>query len=130
MKYIVLLFAIILSSCAPNLPQNPFPWMESWGQNDCLPTAICFKQALGTACAWSHVICYTYKDAANKGQLTGHAIVAYMYPTGQNQLWTYDYMGSYRVRAYLTDPIVIAQLAEIERGRPMNTVTQAEFVDK
>ena len=135
MKYIALtiyliLLIILLNSCASNLPKNPHPWMELIGQNDCLPTAISFKEALAKSCKWDHVIVYQYNNAYANNRPEGHAIVAYMYPIGKNQLWTYDYMGSYRIRAYLDDPIVIAQLAEIQRGRPLNKVTSAEFIDK
>jgi hypothetical protein len=50
-----------------------------------------------------------------------------MYPKGKNQLWTYDYWGSYRVRAYKEDPIDIAQKAVNARNEDRN-VTSASFL--
>jgi hypothetical protein len=47
----------------------------------------------------------------------GHAITAYLYPPGANQLWTYDYEGSWRTRAFWDDPLSIAEAAERLRSR-------------
>jgi hypothetical protein len=51
-----------------------------------------------------------------------------MYPVGQNKLWTYDYQGSTRVRAKIDDPLMMAQLSEVARGRLYNQVSSAEFL--
>jgi hypothetical protein len=129
MKAFLSLLLLFTVSCS-TMPKQPNKWME-WQVNGCLPTAISFKQALEKPCKWSHVIVYQYNDNhSNGGKPMAHAIVAFMYPVGKNQLWTYDYMGSYRIHAYLDDPKVIAQCAEIQRGRAENLVTSAEFLDK
>ena len=111
------------------MPQNPQKWMEWHGANDCLPTAIAFKEGLkASKCKWSKVVVYGYIDAVDS-KPKGHAIVAFMYPIGKNQLWVYDYMGSYRTRAYIDDPLTIAKLAETQRGRSKNVVHYAEFLE-
>lgn len=106
-------------------PINPEKWMER-EKNACLPTAIAFKEGLNKYGVWSEVVRYSYKN--EKGKRVGHAIVAYLYPTGKNQLWTYDYEGSWRTRAYVDNPIQISQQAENIRGRWENTVDYAEFL--
>ena len=127
-KLLILLTSILLVSCS-SMPQNPQKWMEWHGANDCLPTAIAFKEGLkASKCKWSKVVVYGYVDAVDS-KAKGHAIVAFMYPIGKNQLWVYDYMGSYRTRAYIDDPLTIAQLAETQRGRSKNIVHYAEFLE-
>jgi hypothetical protein len=111
------------------MPQNPQRWMEWEGANNCLPTAIAFKEGLkASKCKWSKVVVYGYVDDTDK-KSKGHAVVAFMYPIGKNQLWVYDYMGSYRTRAYINDPLTIAKLAETQRGRSKNIVYYAEFIE-
>jgi hypothetical protein len=127
-KILLLLLTVACVSCS-TLPSNPQKWMEWQGANNCLPTAIAFREGLKSSkCKWSKVVVYGYLDHAT-GKPMGHAIVAFMYPIGKNQLWTYDAMGSYRVRAYIDDPKTIAQLAETQRGRQSNTVSYAEFLE-
>lgn len=118
-----LLGCALLTSCAT--PSNPEYWMET-KRNACLPTAIAFREGLRKYDVWSEVVVYKWLDQKDK-KMKGHAIVAYMYPKGQNQLWTYDFLGSYRVRAFKDDPVTIAQKATDARqeGR---YVTSAEFV--
>lgn len=128
MKYLLSLLLLFTVSCS-TMPQNPQKWMEWHGANDCVPTAIAFKEGLkASKCKWSKVVVYRYIDATDNKE-KGHAIVAFMYPIGKNQLWTYDFMGSYRVRAYIDDSKTIGQLAEIQRGRPLNLVVNAEFLE-
>lgn len=130
MKKLLLLFLAIACVSCSTLPTNPQKWMEWHGANDCLPTAIAFREGLKESkCKWSKVVVYGYTDAADNNKPKGHAVVAFMYPIGKNQLWVYDYMGSYRTRAYINDPKTIAQLAEIQRGRPLNVVSYAEFLE-
>ncbi len=105
-------------------PTNPEQWMAR-EKNACLPTAIAFKAGLDRQGIWSEVVRYSYKN--NKNKLTGHAIVAYLYPPGKNQLWTYDYEGSWRTRAFITNPYQIATEAEKVRARD-TTVMFAEFL--
>jgi hypothetical protein len=93
----------------------------------CLPTAIAFKEGLKNQAVWSEVLLYEYADPIS-GKTLGHAVTAYMYPVGQNQLWTYDHEGSTRIRAYITDIEEIAQQTENMRGRPHHRVTKAELL--
>lgn len=120
---------IIILSCfccgCESVPTNPESWMEM-KKNACLPTAISFKEGLKKYDIWSEVVIYSWLDVKEK-KLKGHAITAYMYPKGKNQLWTYDYWGSYRVRAYKEDPIDIAQKAVNARNEDRN-VTSASFL--
>jgi len=129
MKIKLLALLLLLSVSCSTMPTNPQKWMEWHGANDCLPTAIAFREGLKQSkCKWSKVVVYGYVDASD-GKSKGHAVVAFMYPIGKNQLWTYDAMGSYRTRAYIDDVKTIAQLAEIQRGRPLNIVSYAEFLE-
>jgi len=79
-------------------------------RNACLPTAIAFREGLRKYDVWSEVLRYEWLDNETK-KPKGHAIVAYMYPKGKNQLWTYDAWGSYRVRAFKDNPLQIAKEA-------------------
>jgi hypothetical protein len=119
-----LMFCLLLAGCVT--PSNPEAWMER-EKNACLPTAIAFREGLKKYQVWSEVVAYQYWDT-QKQKRSGHAIVAYLYPPGKNQLWTYDYLGSYRVRAFINDPLTISQIAENLRGRPYNRVDYAEFL--
>jgi hypothetical protein len=79
-------------------------------KNACLPTAIAFREGLQKYDVWSEVLRYEWIDKKTLKQ-NGHAIVVYMYPKGQNKLWTYDFWGSYRVRAFKDNPLQIAKEA-------------------
>jgi hypothetical protein len=76
---------------------------------------------------WSEVVIYSWIDMKEK-KLVSHAIVAYMYPIGKNQLWTYDYLGSYRVRSFKNNPVDIAQKATNAR-QENRYVTSAYFLE-
>ena len=121
--FLAIIVSFLLTSCAT--PSNPESWMET-KRNACLPTAIAFREGLRKYDVWSEVVIYHWFDKKDK-KMKGHAIVAYMYPPGKNQLWTYDFWGSYRVRSFKDDPVDIAQNATNARqeGR---YVTFAEFV--
>lgn len=110
---IIILICFLLVSCQ-TVPTNPEFWMEK-EINACLPTAIIFKQSLNKYKIWSEVFRYSWKDK-NTGKLKGHAMVAYLYPPGKNQLFTYDAMGSYRTYAYTNNIENIAQYAHNIRG--------------
>lgn len=128
-KWLITLLLVIACTSCSSMPSNPQKWMEWQGANNCLPTAIAFKEGLkASKCKWSKVVVYGYTDAADN-KPKGHAVVAFMYPIGKNQLWVYDHMGSYRTRAYINDALTIAQLAETQRGRAKNTVHYAEFLE-
>lgn len=123
-KILLLIVTCLLTSCALT-PSNPENWMEM-KQNACLPTAIAFREGLKKYDVWSEVIIYSWLD--QKTQKTkGHAITAYLYPKAKNQLWTYDYLGSYRVRSFINDPVDIAQKAVNARGEN-RYVTSANFL--
>jgi len=124
MKILLILASVLLIGCQ-STPKNSEQWMTR-EKNACLPTAIAFREGLRKYNVWSEVVRYTYKN--EKGKWVGHAIVAYLYPPGQNQLWTYDYEGSWRTRAFIDNPQQIAQQAENLRGRWHNKVEYAEFL--
>lgn len=120
----VLMLSLFLTGCEA-VPKNPEPWMEM-KKNACLPTAIAFKEGLKKYDIWSEVVIYRWLDPKEK-KLKGHAITAYMYPKGKNQLWTYDHWGSYRVRAFKNDPVDIAQKATDARSEDRH-VASAYFL--
>lgn len=105
---LIALIGACLMSCSTT-PTNPESWMAN-KKNACLPTAIAFREGLQKYDVWSEVLRYEWIDKKTLKQ-NGHAIVAYMYPKGQNKLWTYDFWGSYRVRAFKDNPLQIAKEA-------------------
>ena len=107
-------------------PKSPEEWMER-GQNSCLPTAIVYKQTLLKYDIWARVFKYSWRDDET-GKMNGHAMTAYLYPPGKNRLWTYDLLGSYRVRAYTNNVGQIAQEAHWARGAT-NVTYFAEWLD-
>ena len=126
MKFLAVISAIALAACAPSTPRSPEWWMEGKA-SACLPTAIAFREGLKNQAVWSEVLLYEYTEPTT-GKIMGHAVCAYLYPVGKNQLWTYDHEGSTRVRAFVIDPVGIAQQTEIKRGRPQHKITAAEFL--
>lgn len=112
-KYLLFITICFLTGCKTT-PTNPEFWMER-EINACLPTAIIFKQSLRKYNIWSEVFRYSWKDDKT-GKLKGHAMVAYFYPPGKNQLFTYDAMGSWRTFAYTNNVQNIAQYAHKIRG--------------
>jgi hypothetical protein len=124
-KKISLLFLSIALMGCQTTPENPEQWMTRQ-KNACLPTAIAFKSGLEKYGVWAEVVRYSYKNDKNKW--SGHAVVAYLYPKGKNQLWTYDYLGSWKTRAFIDNPLQIAREAEKIRGRN-NFVEFAEFLN-
>ena len=125
MKNVLLVLWVFMVCGCESLPTNSEKWMERQ-KNACLPTAISFKEGLKKHNIWSEVISYQYIDYKTKKQ-KGHAIVAFMYPPGKNKLWTYDWEGSWRTRAWREDPLMIATQAESIRGRWDNKILSAEF---
>jgi hypothetical protein len=113
MKFVILLLSLFFLGCQTT-PTNPEFWMEK-EINSCLPTAIIFKQSLRKYDVWADVFRYSWKDSQT-GKLRGHAMVAYLYPPGKNQLFTYDTMGSWNIRAYTNDITSIAQISHTVRG--------------
>jgi hypothetical protein len=121
---VLLILLLLFLACCHNTPTNPEYWMEK-EINACLPTAIIFKQSLRKYDVWAEVFKYTWRDET--GKLRGHAMTAYLYPTGQNQLWTYDNMGSYRTYAFTNNVMQIASSAARARGMT-NTLLTAEYI--
>jgi hypothetical protein len=117
---------LALTSCGLMRPRNPEWWMEK-EKNACLPTAISFREALGKRVKWSHVLIYKYLDT-KQNKYYGHAVCAYMYPVGKNQLWVYDYRGSVRVRAYIDQPLEVAKGVEKAAGNDHYEIIQAEYL--
>ena len=125
MRKTILLIAIACLTACSTTPSNPESWMET-KRNACLPTAIAFREGLKKYNVWSEVVTYSWIDKKTQ-KPKGHAIVAYMYPIGKNQLWTYDFWGSYRVRAYKDNPLQIAKEAVTVRLEDRD-VYYAEFL--
>lgn len=113
MKYLLIILIIFLVACETT-PKNPEAWMER-EINACLPTAIAFRESLRKYDVWADVFAYKYYER-DTGKPKGHAMVAYLYPPGKNQLWTYDSWGSWRTRALTNDVKAIAQYAHTIRG--------------
>lgn len=105
------IFALILLGCSTT-PTNPEDWMVRY-ENSCVPTAIAFRQGLVRQGIWARVFMYLY---TYDGKDNGHAMTAFLYPPGKNQLWTYDSMGSWKTRAYIKDVRAIADYAHSVRG--------------
>lgn len=124
MRYLLFVLVIFLTACQTT-PTNPEFWMEK-EINACLPTAIIFKQSLRKYDIWSEVFKYSWKDNET-GKLRGHAMVAYLYPPGKNQLWTYDKLGSWRTYAFTNNVTSIAQYAHSIRGNT-EKVIRAEYI--
>lgn len=126
MSYKIILISIcgFLLGCQ-NTPKNPEYWMEK-EVNACVPTAIIFKESLNKYNIWAEVFRYSWIDSETK-KLRGHAMVAYLYPPGKNQLWTYDSEGSFRTRAYTNNVTQIAARAHWVRGWH-DDIFNAEFI--
>lgn len=124
MKAILLFLVLFIVGCETT-PTNPEFWMER-EINACLPTAILFKQSLRKYDIWSEVFRYSWYDQQT-GKMKGHAMVAYLYPPGKNQLWTYDSAGSTRIRAYTNNVLDIAQKSHYARER-YDKVFKAEYI--
>jgi hypothetical protein len=101
----ILLLILLLTSCV-STPKNPEAWMER-EINACLPTAIAFREGLRKYNVWSEVLVTTW----NNPKPQGHAFCVYLYPSGKNQLWSYDQWGSYRTRAFTNNPTQVAEQA-------------------
>lgn len=112
------IFVLLLLLAGCTTPQNPEQWMEA-EINACLPTAIAFRQGLQRQGVWAEVFRYNFKDS--NGKQRGHAMTAYLYPSGKNQLYTYDSWGSYRTRAYTNNVELLAR--EAHRLRHLSTNT-------
>jgi hypothetical protein len=121
----VLITGIFCTCCAP-LPESPVPWLASQ-TGACLPTSIVFRESLKGQAVWSEVVVYHYWADETQTKMFGHAICAFLYPVGQNQMYTMDGEGSFRTRAFIDDPVGIAQAAEYARGR-QNKIVSATFL--
>lgn len=119
---VCLCLCLCLSACT-STPRNVEQWMAR-ERNACLPTAVAMTQGLNRQGIQARVVRYSY---TRDGRPVGHAITAYLYPPGSNTLYTYDYEGSWRTRAYWADPTGIAAAAERLRGRSAPIIT-AEFL--
>jgi hypothetical protein len=93
-------------------------------RNACLTTAVSMAEGLKRQGITAKVVRYAYN--AN-GRTLGHAVTAYLYPPGSNTLYTYDFEGSWRTRAFWNDPLGIATAAERLRSR-VDTPFFSEFL--
>ena len=122
-RYLALVFlALFFSGCAVS-PRNTEQWMAI-ERNACLPTAVAMAEGLKRQGIQARVVRYAY---TTQGRPVGHAITAYLYPPGSNTLYTYDYEGSWRTRAFWDDPLGIATAAERLRSR-FDTPSFSEFL--
>jgi hypothetical protein len=123
MKHLVIsIVCSLLAACATE-PRNAEQWMAR-ERNACLPTAVTMAEGLKRQGIQARVVRYSYTRNARP---LGHAITAYLYPPGTNTLYTYDYEGSWRTRAYFDDAASIARAAERLRGRFLE-ITSADFL--
>jgi hypothetical protein len=118
MKNLAAVAVLFLAACA-STPKNPEAWMER-EINACLPTAIAFREGLRKYNVWSEVLVARWMDGDRP---RGHAYTAYLYPPGQNQLWTYDSWGSYPSRAYTNNPWQVAMTANLQRNQSIKALT-------
>lgn len=125
MKYFLVFLALLLVACETT-PDSPEAWIER-EKNACLPTAIIFKKTLTKYDVWARVFRYSWRDEET-GKMNGHAMVAYLYPPGKNQLWTYDALGSFRTKAFTNNVSKVAQQAHWARGCT-NVTYFAEWLD-
>jgi hypothetical protein len=118
------LLVLFLVGCT-SVPKNPESEAEKQ-INACLPNAIIMAQALRRQNVWAKVLVVRWN---REGRINGHAYTVFLYPPGQNQLWSYDRdWGSMRVRAYKDDPLGIARQANNQRNLYW-PLTQAEYLD-
>ena len=121
-RSLAILVALLVSGCAAT-PHNPEQWMAN-ERNACLTTAVSMAEGLKRQGITAKVVRYAYN--AN-GRTLGHAVTAYLYPPGSNTLYTYDFEGSWRTRAFWNDPLGIATAAERLRSR-VDTPFFSEFL--
>lgn len=119
------ILCFVFAACETT-PKNPEAWMER-EINACLPTAIAFREGLRKYQVWARVFSYRYYERGSS-KPRGHAMVAYLYPSGKNKLWTYDNWGSWRTKAFTHDVLGIAQYAHVVRGGRENVIS-AEWID-
>ena len=101
MKSLIFL-SLLICGCAT--PPVPAPANAGKQGNDCLPDAIEMVSGLQSKGIKAEVVRMDFVNTK-----MGHAIAAYIYPTGSNQLWVWDAQnGSFRVHALFDDPVAIA----------------------
>jgi hypothetical protein len=122
-KTFFLVLALVLFGCVQAPPAPPPPFAAKY-RKGCLPEAAAMAQGLKEKNIAAQVVIYTYGPPAWPD---GHAVAAYLYPPGANQLWVWDSgWGSARVRAFWSDPHGIAKGWGNRTG--MLPVHQAEIV--
>lgn len=117
----LLLVALLLAGCVTT-PPAPVPGIATKYSNACLPEAIQMAQSLK-----EHGI--QAKVLRIETTTWGHAVAAYLYPTGANQLWVWDsYWGSLRVRSYWHDATGTAR-AWLAATRHNQSLVRADWVE-
>jgi hypothetical protein len=93
----------IIVGCASQPPLKSVPSFIGRDQNACLPEAAAMAEGLKKEGIQAEVVVFTTDQRC-------HAICAYLYPTGSNQLWGWDsYNKSNMIRAWLDDADGIAK---------------------
>lgn len=124
MKFLFFSLFLLFTGCQ-STPSNPETEAEKQ-INACLPNAIIMAQALRRQGIWAKVLIVKW-DTQQK--IKGHAYTIYLYPTAQNQLWSYDRdWGSIRVRAYKDDVYDVARKANSSRNI-YSPLKSAEYID-
>jgi hypothetical protein len=126
MKALLALLLLFGVSCAP-IKQDSF---KSSVSVDYFSKAVKLQIELLNSgeTKWAKVVVYSFTDAST-GETQCSYCVAFMYPTGENELRVSDTINDYSIKAYIDDPLSIAQKAEDVRGRELNVVTDADFLD-
>ena len=118
------LLVLLLVGCT-SVPRNPEAEAEKQ-INACLPNAIIMAQALRRQDVWAKVLIVKWNKSGN---INGHAYTIYLYPPGNNQLWSYDRdWGSMRIRALKDNPRQVAVQANSQRNLNW-PLTVANYLD-
>lgn len=114
----------MLAGCAQMPPAPPPPFAAKFSQA-CLPEAAAMREGLSRYNVQARVIAYSYGVGRPP---RGHAICAYLYPVGANQLWAWDSTwGSVRLRAWWDDARDIAR--QWSRRTGTTPVIHAEIIE-
>jgi hypothetical protein len=126
MKKILLLLLAAITSCAPVKTED----FQSSVSVDYFSKAVDLKIELLNSgkTKWAKIVIYSFVDAST-GETQCSYCVAFMYPTGENELRVSDTINDYSIKAYINDPLKIAQMTENVRGRELNIVTDADFYE-
>lgn len=118
---LIAVLCLLLAGCASEPPVRTPEWVGRY-KNACLPEAVAMAQGLRQSGIHARVV----RIGTPRW---GHAICAYLYPTGANQLWGWDaYWKSNRLRAWANDPDSIAR-EWLRITRSQDRLILAQFLD-